>query len=51
MPEAVACPICKKQVTLTVFGAIPKHGDKAACIGTGYTPKEASAMVAYARSK
>lgn len=47
MPEAAVCPICKSVVKLTVFGIIPKHGDKAACRSTGYTPKEAAAMVMY----
>jgi hypothetical protein len=52
MAEAAACPLCKKAVELTVFGTLPKHGEKKTqCIGTGYTPKEASAMVAYAGCK
>ena len=45
MPEAAKCPVCNTQVKLTVFGMIPKHGNKAACTGTGYTLKEAAALV------
>lgn len=48
MPESkVACPFCNKEVVLTVFGALPKHGGKFSCAGSGYTVKEASAMITY----
>lgn len=49
MPKnTVVCPVCKREVTLTDLGELPKHGGKVQCTGSGYTSKEAVAMLAYA---
>lgn len=47
MADAITCPICNREVTLTVFGALPSHGGKKPCSGSGYTVKEAAAMTLY----